>query len=200
MPSIESILRADERIEQRAKISKRALVVTWLSIPFLFLVSFLGVYLPKLVSAYVSEETIDLLTEAIDAPTSSNPFEVAWEEIFSLFPPVLLGFLWFFVGLLTLCWLCWALYMTRAHFRYALAFTAYDLIGIAKKQILRVPLRTVNNIYVERSLWGKLFGYGTITVASSRGAISVRNVARPKDFARELSKVTVEEENNFLNL
>ncbi|MBQ7769833.1 MAG: PH domain-containing protein [Clostridia bacterium] len=71
---------------------------------------------------------------------------------------------------------------------------------MARKQTLRVSLKNVNNIYLERSLWGRLLGYATITVASSRGSISVKNVANAETFAKELAKVTIGDENNFLNL
>lgn len=201
MSILETMLRADERVVKQAKISKKALLVTWASIPCVFLAFFLVVYLPSFISMYVKGEIREFLAEAVQLETeNASAFGFVWSELFSFIPDFLLGFFGFMIGLLVAAWLCWALYMTVRHFRYALAFTAYDLVGVAGKQTLRVPLRKINNIHLERSLWGKIFGYATITVVSSKGSISVKNVAHAKDFARDLAKVSLENEDCFLNL
>ena len=201
MANIEDILNYKDRVIKKATISKKALIITWLSIPGVFVLFFLFTYLPQLIVFLIKGGVKKLITDQIYVDGKRpSAMEFVWDKMFSFIPPVLLGIACFFLGLLLFVWFCWALYMTHRHFQYGLVFTETEVIGMARKQTLRVSLKNVNNIYLERSLWGRLLGYATITVASSRGSISVKNVANAETFAKELAKVTIEDENNFLNL
>ena len=63
-----------------------------------------------------------------------------------------------------------------------------------------IPLKKISNIFVESSLWGKIFNYGTITISSNVGSISIKSVSNAKVFAKKLASVSIEDENNFTHL
>ncbi len=198
MPNIKGILDADERVHTKAKISKSAVFVCWFSIPCVFLATFLFVYLPKL----IKEKIEDVVKEKIGLRgiEELNPFNVIKDELISSAFEAYLPILTVTIVLFIVVWLCFSLYLTQRHFQYELAITTYDVIARAGKKIVRIPLRSITNIYLETSLWGKIFRYGTITVVSSRYSISIKNVAQPKQFVKKLATLSIEDENHFLNL
>lgn len=200
MAKLDDILLPGDKIIKQAAISKKALCVTWFSIPGVFLIYYLVVYLPALISLYAKGEIKKAIKEAAGLGKTISISDLIVDEIFSFIPDEVFAIMRFCIGLLIFAWLCWALFQTYRHFQFALAYTETDLLGISKGESLRIPLQSVNNIYVETSLWGKLFGYGALTISSSKGSISVKNIAKPRDFAKQLAKITVENNGNFLHI
>ncbi len=198
MPNIKGILDADERVHTKAKISKSAVLVCWFSIPFVFFATFLFVYLPKLIKGKIEDKIKE--KTGLGGIEELNPFKIIKDEMISSALTVYLPIITVTLILFIVVWLCFSLYLTHRHFQYELAITTYDVIARAGKKIVRIPLRAVSNIYLETSLWGKIFRYGTITIVSSRYSISIKNVAQAKQFSKTLATLTIEDENHFLNL
>ena len=92
------------------------------------------------------------------------------------------------------------MYLTKKFKQNELLFTTEEVVGRNKKNVLKIPLKAVSNIYVEKSLWGRIFKYGTITIVSSKGSVSIENIAFADEFADELSGVTIKKENHFFNI
>ena len=183
----------------QATISKRALIVAWLSIPALYIVPYIFVYLPNYIKMKIEGEIESAIREAAGLGEKISVSDIVKQEIYGAIPPIVTGIIEFFVGLLFFAWLCWAIGYTIRHFKYRLYYDQTDLYGRAGKQEITIPLDKINNIYIEDSIWGKLLNYGTITVSSSVGAISVKNVVRAREFARQLASVTIEKDDNFVN-
>ena len=78
-------------------------------------------------------------------------------------------------------WIGYCLVMTWRHSRYALAVTDLRVIGRASKETMDSPLGEIKNVMIERSLWGKLLGYGNIVVQTKNACLTFRNVHRPKE-------------------
>lgn len=176
-------LNPDEQVLREAKISVAAVAVLWLSVPAFLLVGFCGTYLPGLIGAYASSETMQALLDGIGAETASfhAVFSAVKENLFGGVPKPVVGFAIALVVLLVVCWLSWACVCTKLHFRYSLLVTDSRVIGSAGKQTLDAPLCELKNVFVGQSWMGKLFRYGTVTVQTERSSLTVKNVSRPNE-------------------
>lgn len=184
----------------QAKISIKALLVAWLSIPALYILPYIFVYLPNYISMKIKGEIEKAMLEAANLGEKISVSDVIKNEIYGNLPPIIPAIIEFFAGLLFFAWLCWAIVYSIRHFKNELRYDENKLYGRTGKKEVTIPLNKINNIYIEDSLWGRLFNYGTITVVASCGSISVKNIANARSFAKQLASVTIEDENNFTNL
>jgi len=201
MRSIKRLLSDDAKIVKEAKLSKSALIITWVSIPggilLFLLLTYFPVYIDMLIKGKVKEFIIN--QENMNTEKQSL-FKYITSEIFGNIHPVIWFIVCFFVFLLFSAWLFWSLYLTKKFKQNELLFTTEEVVGRNKKNVLKIPLKAVSNIYVEKSLWGRIFKYGTITIVSSKGSVSIENIAFADEFADELSGVTIKKENHFFNI
>lgn len=162
---LEEYLERDECIQKRATISKKALLVTWFSIPIFIAVVYGSVYIPYLIKKIIKKQ-------------------VGMENggLLSSLPRPIVGIIIFFISLLVIAWLIWGLSATLRHFQYELAFTEKALIARNRNKIVRMQFDKINNVFMERSIWGRMLCYGTITFVTNRESIIVRNVHNPEMF------------------
>ena len=76
--------------------------------------------------------------------------------------------------------------MTFRHFDNKLTVVNGDVYCYSRGQHLSTTLAEIDNVFIEQSIWGKLFDYGNITVATKNGSLTVRNIANPNDIANIL--------------
>ena len=181
MIELESTLKNDEKITERSKQSHAAIIVMWMSIPAVFLFVFLFVVLPPIVHAMISRE----LSEALQAQLGVETLSF-WDAAASVFPHSAVNALLIAsASVLAAVWLIWACVMTRRCLGYEIAFTDLRVIGKAKELFFEAPFGKIKNVFVERSIWGKLFGYGNVTVyAENISSCTFRNIKDP-DYWRQ---------------
>lgn len=164
------------------KTSRAALLITWLSIPSMYLIPILFAYIPRLIRVTFSKAVRESIMESVGASDMSevNVSGYIFDQIFGAVP----GFVWVLVAiplvLLFLVWLGFCLVMTHRHFRYHLAVTDLRVIGNAAGKELNAPLNEIVNVFVEQSVWGKLLRYGAITVQTKKKSLTFYNVAHPE--------------------
>lgn len=186
MQPYEFRLESDEEIEHRARISKAAIIAIWAVIPALLLITFLTAYLPIIVKYSLEAELRDALLEQLGL----NDFgfgavrEALYLAIFSSLP---VGVVKFVSGLaatiitmLVLAWLGWASVYTYRSTRYALILTNTRVFAKARDKVLDANFKSIVNVAVAQSLFGKIFGYGEIHIQTEKAAITVCNIANVK--------------------
>ena len=177
-------LKKDEKVVMEAKPAKLALIVTWLSIPGVFFILFLIIYLPQLLRMAFSKAAKAAAMEALGVSSMEqvNVGSYVWDLIWGNIPTFLIVLICIPIVILVLVWFVWCLVMTYRHLSYCLAITDIRVIGKARGTEMTSPLNEVVNVFMERSLWAKIFGYGSIVVhTKSHGAQTFHNIANPKE-------------------
>lgn len=167
---IKDVLKKDERVWAEASESVISLMFVWLSVP-VFLMCF---YLPPLLGIIKKGKTLIDFLQAFGVQGG------VIEEFFGVAKPVI-TFALIMLSVLVTVWLAFCIVMTIRHFGYELVCTDYRVIGKAKRKFLISPWSSVQNVFVERSWLGKLFGYGTITVSTKRESFTFRNIKKPEE-------------------
>lgn len=186
MEPYEFRLGSGEEIKYRARISKAAVIAIWAVIPALLLITFLTAYLPIIVKYSVESELRDALLEQLGL----NDFgfgamrEALYMAMFSSLP---VGVVKFVSGLaaaiiitLVLAWLGWVSVYTYRSTRYALILTNTRVFAKAKDKVLDSEYKSIVNVAVAQSLFGRICGYGEIHVQTEKDAITVCNIANVK--------------------
>ncbi len=193
----------DENLQKgeivQATISKKALLVAWLSIPSFIIIPYLAVYVPSYIKMLIKGEIKKAIADAAGVGETISASQAVKQQAFGFIPSWLVGFISFFIGLLVFAWLCWAIVFTIKHFDYKLYYNDVEVYGKTGSREITIPLDQINNIFIEKSIWGKLFNYGTITISSTKGSISIKNVARAREFAKGLAHVSIEKNGSFVN-
>lgn len=178
-------VKQGEEIVREVKISKAAILVDWLSIPCVFLFFFLTVCLPVIVQTYAKEEVRNKLLEMLGAEEIGF-FDIMGNLGFVIgLPAFVRGFVVFLFVLLGVSWLVFCLIQTKRHFGYEIVITERRILARAKSELFDEEWSRVKNVFVERSLWGKLFRYGTVTIHGVSGSVSVRHVGDPESVQKE---------------
>lgn len=138
-----------ERIETEACLSFAALLLLWLSIP----------------AALLSLSPLLLLQLLL-----AGLFNTFW---------FLRVFVQLLLLLLLLSWLGVCLFLTHRHFGTHLAFSDRRVLGVANGKQLEAPFVEIVNVFMERSVGGRLFDYGNLTVRTKRGALTLRHLRAP---------------------
>ena len=171
-------LKKDEVIETEASPSLKGLLFSWLTIPCGILIIWLLVYLPVLIRLAISSAFKSAVMSALGVGDFS---EVSISDyIFRNIPDFIYGFLKFILFVLISAWLIWCLVMTWRCMRNSLAITNFRVIGKAGAETLDSPLDEVKNVFIEQSLWGRLFNFGSIVVSTKRNSVTFRNISDPE--------------------
>jgi len=171
-------LKKDEVIEAKAKASYKGLLFAWASIPAGALLIWLVFYLPTLIRLAASSA---FKAAVISALGIEKPSEISVTDyIFRNIPDFVRGFLGFVIFVLVSAWLVWCLVMTAHCTRNSLAITNFRVIGKAGAETLDSPLDEVKNVFIEQSLWGKLFNFGSVVVSTKRKSVTFRNISEPR--------------------
>jgi len=60
--------------------------------------------------------------------------------------------------------------------------------GLINTQKMDSPLNQVNNVSVASGLFGKIFGYGNITITTAAGTHAFRSIKAPEEFRKALTE------------
>ena len=157
----EVVLKSGETIEYSTKISKKALLVTWLAIPAFIFVPSAVAYIPQLIKSLVQNGIRDALFG--DALPS---FPTIWSILPDSVGTFLRVLITIPIVLLILVWLGICLVQTQRHFKNSLFVTNYRVIGESIEGDVYEELSNIKNVHVEQSLFGKIFNYGAILFIS----------------------------------
>lgn len=185
-------MKPGEEIVSQAKISKAAIVLLWVSVPAFLLVFCVIVYLPQIIAIQVNAELRRSIMEAMgveylsfgDLLTAAK--NQAFSSVFADLAGIVSGIVTFFVILLLIVWFIWACIYTRMNVRYSLTVTNLRVIATAKDERFEAEYKDIYNVCILRSLWGKLFGFGEVSVQAEKGAITVKNVARAEELRKAI--------------
>ena len=180
----------NESIEMQSTPSKLSLWVAWLSVPSIGLVLFLTVYLPNLLRLWFSKAVREaVLSEVgVDKLGEMDVSSYIMGEITGSLPKVVVVLVSIPIVLLCLAWLVVCIWMTKRHFGYELAITNLRVIGKARNETFASPTAEIKNVFIEQSLWGKIFNYATITVQSRKGTKSFYNISSPNKMYKRLKE------------
>lgn len=195
---VETHLKPNEKVVLNTETTAKGLIVTWLAFPGGFLIYWLITYLPIYIRSLFSsamKEAIMNALEISDGSGSGAGFSMSYVSDYvvkTIWDPIP-GFFKFLIifplVLLFLVWLGLNLVLTWRHFRYALAITDSRVIGFAGSQEMDVPYDQLVDCFVEQSLWGKIFGYGTVRVQTKRLTLEFHNRKNPKKIAAAFTKI-----------
>ncbi len=177
-------IRLDNRetIREEVTISKTGLLVTWLSIPSVLLVTFIFTYMPYIVRITFSKAFRQALMEQyeVDVFSDLNLSATIFDLVFGNIPTILIVLLCIPFLLLVIAWLAVCLYKTSQYFNCCLALTDRRIIGRANREELSAYLDEIVNVFIERSLPGKVFNYGNIVVHTKRKSVTFKNIHNPR--------------------
>ncbi len=171
----EVVLKSGETIEYSTKISKKALLVTWLAIPAFIFVPSAVAYIPQLIKSLVQNGIRDALFG--DALPS---FPTIWSILPDSVGTFLRVLITIPIVLLILVWLGICLVQTQRHFKNSLFVTNYRVIGESIEGDIYEELSNIKNVHVEQSLFGKIFNYGAIVISSKSKSLTIKNIDDPK--------------------
>lgn len=175
-------LQQDEKIVIESRPSKPALIITWCAIPGVFFVFFAFTILPKLIKTAFSKTARAIAMEAVGvtSPEEFNLVGYVFDSVFGNIPSFLLVLICVPLVILVLAWLGMCLVMTYRHFQYYLAVTDHRVVGKAMGEELSAPFNEIVNVFIERSIWGKLLNYGAIVVHTKKKTLTFKNIRDPK--------------------
>lgn len=179
--------KKDEEIKLSAKLSVKALIFTWISIPGGIIIVFVLVYLPTMIRTLVSSLFKNTVMEALGIG-SHEKIDIM-QYMFGSIPDIVLFLLMIPFVLLILVWFVWCLMMTERFKNNSLAITNFRVIGKAGNEILDSPLNEVNNVFIEQSMWGKLLNFGSIVVSTKCKSLTFKNIDNPKMIYNELLSI-----------
>lgn len=171
----EVVLKSGETIEYSTKISKKALLVTWLAIPAFIFVPSAVAYIPQLIKSLVQNGIRDALFG--DALPS---FPTIWSILPDSVGTFLRVLITIPIVLLILVWLGICLVQTQRHFKNSLFVTNYRVIGESIEGDVYEELSNIKNVHVEQSLFGKIFNYGAIVISCKSKSLTIKNIDDPK--------------------
>ncbi len=183
MEAVERRLSINERIEGRGKVSLAALCVAWLSIPVFLFVGFVVAAVPAIYKASNAAKTLQ-----------SAGFFAEFNDAIKSIPKPLIIALSIPVCLLILVWIGWGLVTTKRHFDCELVYTDNRVLGTCGGQSLDTEFLDVKNVFVSRSIWGKLFRYGNVTISAKGGSVTFRNLIDPNRLKEILMSKTSQDQ------
>jgi len=63
-------------------------------------------------------------------------------------------------------------------------------VGLIRRKTWEINAAKVEGVEVEQSIWGRIFGYGTVTVNGTGGGIApIRNIDAPVEFRRHVTSL-----------
>lgn len=185
------------RKQAKAEISKKALIPLYLAIPAFY---FLPIGIPTIIANVkyrIKKAAADAIKNATGLPSADSIKGSITDEVTNAIDEGTGGCLSslgnFFRSLMlvvtilmAVIWVIWCIVMTFRHFDNKLTVVNGDVYCYSRGQHLSTTLAEIDNVFIEQSIWGKLFDYGNITVAAKSGSLTVRNIANPNDIANIL--------------
>lgn len=185
------------RKQAKAEISKKALIPLYLAIPAFY---FLPIGIPTIIANVkyrIKKAAADAIKNATGLPSADSIKGSITDEVTNAIDEGTGGCLSslgnFFRSLMlvvtilmAVIWVIWCIVMTFRHFDNKLTVVNGDVYCYSRGQHLSTTLAEIDNVFIEQSIWGKLFDYGNITVAAKNGSLTVRNIANPNDIANIL--------------
>lgn len=165
-------LKEDEEIVLKSKPSLKGLIAAYLTLPAFLLIYFIVFMLPQIIRKAVMNVIMDEITGG-----SSG------DGILNKVLEVISG------AVIVACIILWIVIcavVTIRYFGYRLVITNIRVIGKARENRMDVKLTDIMNVYIEQSIWGKLLGYGHITIRTKRQALTFKNISDPENFHRKL--------------
>lgn len=178
---LDGYLCADESIIKRFKTSKAAILVDWLSLPCLFIILFLTVIIPVAVKTYASAELKELICEQAGleelglGDLMTDPLRTLFPEISGILKGVLIAV----ISVLFLIWFVFCCIRTKLNTGYELILTDKRILASMKGEIFSESWQNIKNVYVERSLVGRMLKFGTVTVNATGRTATVRHIVTP---------------------
>lgn len=69
--------------------------------------------------------------------------------------------------------------------------------GIFSRQTFEMSLRQIESVMIRQSFWGRIFGYGTISLSGTGGTSPVFNsIANPLEFKKEIDQAVESQRGN----
>lgn len=185
------------RKQAKAEISKKALIPLYLAIPAFY---FLPIGIPTIIANVkyrIKKAAADAIKNATGLPSADSIKGSITDEVTNAIDEGTGGCLSslgnFFRSLMlvvtilmAVIWVIWCIVMTFRHFDNKLTVVNGDVYCYSRGQHLSTTLAKIDNVFIEQSIWGKLFDYGNVTVAAKNGSLTVRNIANPNDIANIL--------------
>ena len=172
----DTVFKNGEQVEYEAKVSKKALLVTWLAIPAFIYVPATIAYIPTFIKSLVTNKIKDVVFGNVDIPS--------FPSVWSLLPDEIGNFVRVLVTiplvLLFLVWLGFCLVQTKRHFQNSLFVTNYRVVGESRQGEIEEELSNIKNVHVEQSLFGKIFNYGAIVINGKKKSLTIKNIDNPK--------------------
>ncbi len=150
-PTGNFILKPGEEIVKRADNSFAAKIVFWVSVPAYVLIA----YIP----------TIDLGLFRLIAAISEDA-----GEVLRIVSAVIIAFF-------AIIWICFCLVATRRKKNGFILLTDSRVLGEQDGHILDESIHNITDVHIEQSLYGKIFGYATLTVTTTGYNLTVKNLA-----------------------
>ena len=180
--STDIVLKKGEELEYEAKVSKKALLVTWLAVPaFIYIPSTIA-YIPTFIKSLITNKIKDLVLGNVDLPAFPSIWTFLPEEI-GVFIRVLVTIP---LVLLFLVWLGFCLVQTKRHFQNSLFVTNCRVIGESRQGKIDEELSNLNNVHIEQPLIGKIFNYGSIVINGKKTSLTVKNIDNPQKIHKML--------------
>ncbi len=143
--------KPEEKIIKRADSSLAAKIVFWVSVPAYVLIA----YIP----------TIDLGLIRLIAAISEDA-----EKVIRIVSAVI-------IAILATVWICFCLVATKRQTNGFLLLTDSRVLGKQDDRMLNESIGNITDVYIEQSLYGKIFGYATLTVTTTGYNLTVKNLA-----------------------
>ncbi len=171
----DAYIRDGENILCRSERSKAAVVITWLSVPSIFLVYYLFT-LPARIQKWLTDKVSDAVVDAMGDPLGDVPDLGFFTFEIPTFVKVLIAIP---IVLLVLAWLGWALVSTRKMMGNEILHTDARIIARSAHAVFECPIDDIYNVILEQSIGGRLFGYGNLNISAKRGSVTVRCIKDP---------------------
>ena len=179
----ETDLIMGENVVAEARPSKRALLITWLSVPTFI---FIFIILPMLGPLFAAWFSVSVKHAIITSNDSS--FSYAWGQVFGALNGFLKFLIFFPIVVISIIWAIFCLVLTYRHFQYNIIVTEKKLIGKSGDRDVSVLLKRIKNVYVEQSLWGRLLNYGNIMVNMTTETLEFKSISNPEKIKRILNQ------------
>lgn len=166
-------LKEDEKIILKSESSIRGLIAAYLTLPMFLLIYFIFFKLPEILRSAV----VDAIKDEIAGGSSNSG---------GIFSGVLDTISNIYITACIIIWIAVCVVTTIRYFGYRLVVTNFRVIGKARSKSMDLDLKEVMNVYIEESIWGKLLGYGHITIRTKKQSLTFKNISNPRGFYNKL--------------
>ena len=166
-------LKEDEEVVLRSSSSIKGLIASYLMLPAFLLIYFIVFKLPQILRNAVVDAIKDEITGG--SADGGGIFSGVVDAISNIY-----------ITACIIVWIAVCVVTTVRYFGYRLVITNFRVIGKARSKSMDVELKEVMNVHIEESIWGKIFGYGHITVRTKKQSLTFKNISNPRDVYKKL--------------